>query len=49
MAMATSHNVIPNPELPDKFFSQRELESKRRHMPKSIMQGARRFASEPSQ
>jgi len=40
--------LVPNPDLADKFFSQRELESKRRHLPKSVMKGARRFGSEPA-
>jgi hypothetical protein len=40
--------LVPNPELPDKFFSQRELESKRRRMPNSVMKGARRFEAGPA-
>jgi hypothetical protein len=35
--------LVPNPELPERFFSQRQLESKRLHMPDSVMKKARRL------
>lgn len=35
--------LVPNPELPDRFFSQRQLQSKRLHMPDSVMEKARRL------
>jgi hypothetical protein len=34
--------LVPNPELPDRFFSQRQLESKRLRLPSSVMEKARR-------
>jgi hypothetical protein len=33
--------LVPNPELPDKFFSQRQLESRRLRMPDAVMEKAR--------
>jgi hypothetical protein len=35
--------LVPNPELPDRFFSQRQLQSKRLHMPDSVMEKAQRL------
>jgi hypothetical protein len=33
--------LVPNPELPDKYFSQRQLESRRLRMPDAVMEKAR--------